>query len=361
MNEPITALKNDRLIKALKRQPVDMTPVWIMRQAGRYLPEYRQVRAKAGDFLTLCQTPELACEVTLQPLARFDLDAAILFSDILTVPHAMGLPLTFAEGEGPVFGRTIQTQADIQQLANPDPEKELGYVMDAVRLIKQSLHQKVPLIGFAGSPWTLACYMVEGRGSKDFATVKKMLYREPALLQQLLQRLMVAVTHYLQAQIAAGVDVIMLFDTWGGLLSARDYKEFSLHYMQQIIAGVQSYASSLGRSIPTIIFTKNGGLWLEEIAAVSGCDAVGLDWTIDIAQARQRVGGKVALQGNLEPMALYSSPDRIRRCVAQLLEDFGPGEGHIANLGHGILPDVPPEHVAVFVDAVHEMSKPYHR
>lgn len=353
-----TILKNDRLLRALRRQPVDMTPVWVMRQAGRYLPEYRRVREKAGNFLNLCKNPELACEVTMQPLERFNFDAAILFSDILVIPNAMGMDLQFLEGEGPVLPQPIDSLQAIEQLASPDPEIELRYVLDTIRLIKQGLAGKVPLIGFAGSPWTLACYMVQGKGSKDFASVKKMMYREPTVLKLLLERVAQSVTEYLKAQIAAGVDVVMLFDTWGGLLSPSSYQVFSLHYMQQIINALR--ADPATKSTPIILFTKQGGLWLEKIAT-SGCDAVGLDWTIDIGEARRRVGDKVALQGNLDPMTLYASPERIQTDVKAMLAAYGAGTGHIANLGHGILPDIPPENVAVFVDAVHEMSRVYHQ
>lgn len=344
-------LENDRLIRALLRQPVDYTPVWIMRQAGRYLPEYRAVRSKAGDFLTLCKTPELACEVTLQPIKRFNLDAAILFSDILTIPDAMGLGLYFAEGEGPCFRNPVRSREDIDKLPIPDPENELRYVCDAVRLCKRELHNKIPLLGFSGSPWTLATYMVEGGASKDFRVIKSLLYREPHLLHQLLTKLAMAVTDYLNAQIAAGVDAVMLFDTWGGILTATDYQQFSLVYMKKIIAGL--------KKVPVILFTKNGGQWLEAMAA-SGCTAIGLDWMTDIQHARAQIGSKVALQGNLDPAVLYAKPDRIREEVAIILEKYGNGSGHVFNLGHGIAQDVPPEHVQVLVDAVHELSRKYH-
>jgi len=346
-------LQNDRLIKALLREPVDRTPVWIMRQAGRYLPEYRETRARAGDFLTLCKTPELACEVTLQPLARYPLDAAILFSDILTIPDAMGLGLQFTTGEGPQFSNPLRDRAAIRNLGLPDVEEDLGYVMDAVRTIKSALSQRVPLIGFAGSPWTLACYMIEGQGSKDFARAKQMLYQDPALLHELLEKLTRATTDYLRGQIAAGVDAVMIFDTWGGLLTTPTYPEFSLNYMQQIIASLPKERD--GRKIPKIIFTKGGSLWLEAMAD-SGADALGLDWTIDIGQAKARVGKRVALQGNLDPSVLLSDPSIIRREVAAILKGFGPGPGHVFNLGHGITPDVPPEHMAALISAVHELS-----
>jgi uroporphyrinogen decarboxylase len=350
-------LKNDRLLRALLRQPVDVTPVWIMRQAGRYLPEYRAVREKAGDFKTLCTTPELACEVTLQPLRRFPLDAAILFSDILTIPDAMGLELFFTEGEGPQFRKPVRSAADVDALPVPDPEVELRYVMDAVRLIRRELDGKVPLIGFAGSPWTLATYMVEGGGSKEFALVKRMLFDQPALMHRLLDVLARAVTAYLNAQVAAGAQALMLFDTWGGALSPRDYKEFSLRYMERIVQGLTREHE--GRRVPVILFTKNGGQWLEAMAA-SGCDALGIDWTTDLGDARARVGSRVALQGNMDPSILYASADRIRNEVAAVLASYGKGSGHIFNLGHGIHQHADPERVAVVVDAVHDLSRQYH-
>lgn len=343
---------NHRFIRALLRQPVDMTPIWIMRQAGRYLPEYRAVRAKAQDFMTLCKTPELACEVTLQPLRRFQLDAAIIFSDILTIPDAMGLGLCFTAGEGPQFAKPVRSESDIMQLRVPDMA-ELDYVFSAIRLTKQALAGSVPLIGFSGSPWTLATYMVEGGSSKQFNIIKRMLFDAPQLLAQLLDILADAVILYLQQQIIAGADAVMIFDTWGGVLTPRDYRLFSLHYMQKIVQKLPKEHD--GRRVPVILFTKNGGLWLEAIAA-SGCDAVGIDWTIDIGSARQRVGGKVALQGNMDPSVLYANPQRIREEVAIILESYGQGVGHVFNLGHGIYPDVPPENVAVLVDAVHELS-----
>lgn len=347
-------LINDRLIRALLRQPVDCTPVWLMRQAGRYLPEYRATRAKAGDFMTLCKTPELACEVTLQPLARFDLDAAILFSDILTIPDAMGLGLYFTQGEGPAFQRPIRSAGDVKRLAIPEPDAELSYVISAVKTIKQALENKIPLIGFAGSPWTLATYMVEGSSSKQFSIIKAMLYNQPQTLHLLLSKLAQAVTLYLNAQIAAGANAVMLFDTWGGVLTSHAYQHFSLHYMQQIMAGLTRQVN--GQTIPVILFTKGGQQWLEIIAA-SGCDALGVDWTIDISQAKQRVGNRVALQGNLDPAVLHATPDYIRQEVKSILASYGHNPGHVFNLGHGITPDVPPEHVKVLVDAVHEFSR----
>ena len=350
-------LINDRLLRALRRQPVDMTPVWIMRQAGRYLPEYRATRKRAGDFMTLCKTPELACEVTLQPLQRFDLDAAILFSDILTIPDAMGLGLSVVENKGPQFARPLRTGNDIRSLKVPAVESDLGYVMDAVRLIKRELHGKVPLIGFAGSPWTVATYMIEGESSKNFSRAKGMLYAQPDWMHLLLDVLSRAITDYLKGQIAAGVDVVMIFDTWGGILTQPAYREFSLEYMRRIVEGVK--AGSREESAPVILFTKGGGLWLEDIAG-AGCDAVGIDWTVDIDSARARTAGKVALQGNLDTAVLYSSPASIRRQVAEVLAGFGAADGHVFNLGHGIHPDIDPDKVAVLVDAVHELSRPYH-
>ena len=346
-------LHNDRLLRALLRQPVDATPVWLMRQAGRYLPEYRAARARAGSFMALCQTPDWACEVTLQPLARFPLDAAILFSDILTVPDAMGLGLTFSDGEGPQFARPLRSAADIARLAVPDPEAALRYVMDAVRLIRRELAGRVPLIGFAGSPWTLATYMVEGGSSKDYHRIKGLLYDQPGLLHRLLEVTAQAVTLYLNAQIAAGAQAVMIFDTWGGILTPRAYREFSLRYMAQIVAGLTREAEN--RAVPVILFTKGGGAWLEAIAA-TGCDAVGVDWTVDLGEVRRRIGTQVALQGNLDPAVLYAAPERIREQVAQVLADFGTGPGHVFNLGHGVQPGVDPERVGTLVAAVHELS-----
>ena len=350
-------MKNDRLLRALLRQPVDVTPVWIMRQAGRYLPEYRATREKAGDFKRLCMTPELACEVTLQPLRRFALDAAILFSDILTIPDAMGLGLEFAEGEGPTFTRPVRTAADVAALGVPDPEGELRYVMDAVRLIRRELDGKVPLIGFAGSPWTLATYMVEGAGSKEFGIVKRMLFDQPAQMHKLLDLLARSVTVYLNAQIAAGAQAVMVFDTWGGVLTPRDYREFSLAYMERIVQGLTREHE--GRRVPVILFTKNGGQWLEAMVA-SGCDALGVDWTTDLREARARVGQRVALQGNMDPSILYASADRIRAEVGTVLESYGTGNGHVFNLGHGVHQHIEPDKVAAAVDAVHELSRQYH-
>ncbi|NCF26175.1 MAG: uroporphyrinogen decarboxylase [Gammaproteobacteria bacterium] len=351
-------LRNDRLLRALLREPVDRTPVWIMRQAGRYLPEYRETRQRAGSFLTLCSTPELACEVTLQPLARFPLDAAILFSDILTVPAAMGMELKFTEGEGPSFPGPLRSAADVEGLGSPDPEVELRYVMDAVRLVRRELDGAVPLIGFAGSPWTLATYMIEGGSSSHYRFTKGMMFAEPRLMHRLLERLADSVCAYLNAQIRAGAQAVMLFDTWGGLLGARDYEDFSLQYMTRIVAGLERRADE--RQVPVTLFTKGGGAWLEQMAD-SGCDAVGIDWTVDMGDARRRIGHKVAIQGNLDPCALYAPPERIREEVAGVLAGYGMGSGHVFNLGHGIQPFVDPAQLAVLVDAVHALSEPYHQ
>ena len=354
----MTELKNDRYLRALLRQPVDVTPVWMMRQAGRYLPEYKATRAEAGDFIALCKNTELACEVTLQPLRRFPLDAAILFSDILTIPDAMGLGLYFETGEGPRFHKPIICAADVKNIPIPDPEMELGYVMDAVRAIRKALEGNVPLIGFSGSPWTLATYMVEGGSSKAFTKIKKMMYEDPNTLHLLLDKLADSVILYLNAQIRAGAQSIMIFDTWGGVLTKRDYLQFSLNYMQKIIDGL--IRENDGRRVPVTLFTKGGGQWLEEMAA-TGCDALGLDWTTEIADARRRVGDKVALQGNMDPSMLYAPPARIEEEVKNILAGFGQGEGHVFNLGHGIHQDVPPEHAGAFVDAVHRFSRQYHQ
>jgi uroporphyrinogen decarboxylase len=351
-------MKNDRFLRALLRQPVDMTPVWIMRQAGRYLPEYRETRGRAKNFLKLCKTPELACEVTMQPLARFPLDAAILFSDILTIPDAMGLGLYFSEGEGPCFERPLRNKVEIDNLAIPDPNEELRYVMDAVSLIRRELDGRVPLIGFAGSPWTLATYMVEGGTTKTFSRVKGLMFEQPQAMHILLDKLAQAITAYLNAQIAAGAQAVMIFDTWGGILTTRDYFTFSLSYMQKIMSGLtREYG---GQRVPVILFTKDGGEWLQNIAA-TGCDALGLDWKLPIGVARERVGDKVALQGNMDPCILYTSPERIREEVATILDSFGRGNGHVFNLGHGIHPQVDPENVRAFVEAVHTLSAVYHQ
>ncbi|MHB8247376.1 MAG: uroporphyrinogen decarboxylase [Acidithiobacillus sp.] len=344
-------LQNDTFLRACRREATPYTPIWLMRQAGRYLPEYRAARERAGDFLTLCTTPELACEVTLQPVDRFPLDAAILFSDILTIPYAMGLGLHFVEGEGPVFERPLRSRADIERLGIPDPETDLRFVGDTLRMIRRELDGRVPLIGFAGSPWTLACYMIEGKGSRDFIRIKGMLYSDPALLHRLLDLLAEAVARYLNAQIAAGAQAIMLFDTWGGTLSTRAYEAFSLAYMRQVMAALRK--ESEGRRVPVILFTKGGGGWLEAMAD-SGADVIGLDWTVELGIARQRIGDRVALQGNMDPIALYGQPDLIAREAISILDSYGAGGGHIFNLGHGLTPQTPPEHVALLVDTVHQ-------
>ncbi|MEE6075166.1 uroporphyrinogen decarboxylase [Avibacterium gallinarum] len=351
-------LKNDRYLRALLREPVDMTPVWMMRQAGRYLPEYKATRAQAGDFMSLCRNAELACEVTLQPLRRYDLDAAILFSDILTIPDAMGLGLSFGAGEGPKFARPIENKSAVENLPIPDPEQELQYVMNAVRTIRRELKGEVPLIGFSGSPWTLATYMVEGGSSKAFTKIKKMLYTDPQTLHLLLDKLADSVALYLNAQIKAGAQSVMIFDTWGGVLAHREYLEFSLQYMQKIVENLIRHNE--GRKVPVTLFTKGGGLWLEHIAN-TGCDAVGLDWTVDLADAKKRIGHKVALQGNMDPSVLYASPERIEQEVRSILADFGEGSGHVFNLGHGIHQDVPEISPKIFVDAIHQYSQPYHK
>ena len=350
-------LKNDTLIRALLRQPTAYTPVWLMRQAGRYLPEYNQTRARAGNFLALCKSPALATEVTLQPLDRYALDAAILFSDILTIPDAMGLGLYFADGEGPRFERPTRDAASIGKLVAPDPLGELKYVIDAVAEIRRALGGRVPLIGFAGSPYTLACYMVEGGASDDFRTIKTMLYREPALLHRILEVNAQAVAAYLNAQIGAGVQAVMLFDTWGGNLSHAAYREFSLAYLTRVLGEVKREHD--GVRVPRIVFTKGGGLWLEAIAGC-GCDCVGVDWTVNLADARQRVGDRVSLQGNLDPAVLFSTPQVIREQTGKVLASFGPGPGHVFNLGHGISQFTPPDHVSALVAAVHELSRAHH-
>tara|TARA_R100001039_G_C1849124_1_gene109175 strand:- start:1855 stop:2919 length:1065 start_codon:yes stop_codon:yes gene_type:complete len=354
----VAPLKNDRFLRALTGQSVDVTPVWMMRQAGRYLPEYRATRKVAGDFMSLCQSPEMACEVTLQPLRRYPMDAAILFSDILTIPDAMGLGLYFSEGEGPRFRKTVRTEQDVEQLPVPDIARDLSYVTDAVSLIRRELNGSVPLIGFSGSPWTLATYMIEGSGSKDFRHAKEFMYNHPELMHQLLDKLAQTVTAYLNAQIAAGAQAVQIFDTWGGILSTGAYQTFSLAYMKKIIAGLTREAD--GRKVPVIVFTKNGGLWLEQIAD-SGAHCVGLDWTIEMGRARAMIGDKVSLQGNMDPTILYSSPAAIRSEVERILASYGEGNGHVFNLGHGITPGVDPDNVAVFIDAVHELSAQYHR
>jgi len=350
--------RNDTFLRALLRQPTEYTPVWMMRQAGRYLPEYNQTRARASNFLDLCKNPDLATEATLQPLARFPLDAAILFSDILTVPDAMGLGLYFSSGEGPKFERPLREEREIHALAVPDPNVELSYVMAAVRQIRQALNNTVPLIGFSGSPFTLATYMVEGGSSSDFSVIKTLLYQRPELLHHILDVNARAVTAYLNAQIEAGAQAVMIFDSWGGALSDAAYREFSLAYMEQIIKGLTRERD--GATIPSIVYTKGAGLWLESIAAI-GCDAIGLDWTIDIGAARRRVGDQVALQGNLDPAVLFSGPDTIRAEVGKVLRSYGPGNGHVFNLGHGISQFTQPDNAAAMVAAVHELSRQYHR
>jgi uroporphyrinogen decarboxylase len=352
-------LRNDRFLRALRREPVDCTPVWLMRQAGRYLPEYRATRARAGSFLAMAKNPDIACEVTLQPLERFDLDAAILFSDILTIPDAMGLELYFVDGEGPKFRHPVRSVADIAKLAVPDMETELRYVMDAVRVIRRQLDGKVPLIGFSGSPWTLACYMVEGGGSKDYARIKALALNEPQALHQLLGVVTDAVIAYLSAQRLAGAQALQVFDTWGGVLSPAMYREFSLPYLTRI-AHELDRGQGADRA-PLILFGKGNGQHLEALAA-SGTDAVGVDWTTELGDAVRRTGGRVALQGNLDPATLYGSPEAIRREVGVVLDSYRDGnggsrEGHVFNLGHGMSPDMNPEHVAVLVDAVHSHSQ----
>ncbi|MDQ8935583.1 uroporphyrinogen decarboxylase [Acinetobacter rudis] len=355
----MTTLKNDRFLRALLREPVDTTPVWMMRQAGRYLPEYRETRSQAGDFLSLCKNTELACEVTLQPLRRYELDAAILFSDILTVPDAMGLGLYFEAGEGPKFHKTIRTEQDVANLTKLNAKADLAYVMDAVSAIRSALSGQVPLIGFSGSPWTLATYMIEGGSSKDFRFSKEMLYRQPEVLHALLDHLADAVIDYLNAQIDAGAQAVQIFDSWGGALAHQQYIDFSLRYMQKIVAGLQREKE--GRKVPVILFTKGGGQWLEPMV-MTGADALGLDWTTPLNVARQTVAGRVALQGNLDPATLYGSKSEIERAVKAMLDDaYAGGEttGYVANLGHGITQWVNPEQPKIFVDTVHEYSAQY--
>ncbi len=351
-----SALKNDRFLRAIRKQPVTQTPIWIMRQAGRYLPEYRKVRKQAGDFVTLCQTPELACRVTLQPLQRYAFDAAIIFSDILVIPDAMGLGLRIEESIGPVFEKPIKCSEDIRRLAVPDPETDLGYVLAAVRTTVNQLDGSVPLIGFSGSPWTLAVYMIEGRSKTDFSKILSFANSNASDLHNLLRILARSVSTYLVAKAKAGVSALMIFDTWGGILDSQQYQEFSLRYMTTI---VQELASEIPKT-PVVLFTKGGGKWLEKIAK-SGCHAIGLDWMIDIGEARSRVGKSVALQGNLNPDSLRNSDEEIKTEVAQILAAYGHGSGHIFNLGHGIKPDIDPAKVSVLVDAVQKMSRRYHQ
>lgn len=353
----MTALKNDTFLRALLRQPTDYTPVWMMRQAGRYLPEYRATRKNAGSFLSLCKNTDFATEVTMQPLDRYPLDAAILFSDILTVPDAMGLGLYFVEGEGPKFERPVRDAGAIHALHVPDIAADLGYVTDAVSQIRKTLDGRVPLIGFSGSPWTLATYMVEGQGGTDFLTIKKMAYTEPALLHHLLDITAQTVTLYLNAQIEAGAQAVMIFDSWGGALSHQAYREFSLAYMEKIVAGLIKQRD--GKPVPSIVFTKGGALWLEAQAAI-GADALGLDWAVDIGEARRRVGGQVALQGNMDPAILLSTPEAIEKEVASILASYGHGHGHVFNLGHGITQHTPPENAEAMIKAVKALSPQYH-
>ncbi len=364
-NTALPALVNDRFLRACLRLPTDCTPVWLMRQAGRYLPEYKATRAKAGSFMGLATNPQYACEVTLQPLDRYALDAAILFSDILTVPDAMGLGLSFETGEGPRFASPVRDEAAVNALRVPDMDK-LRYVFDAVGTIRKALTNeqgqgRVPLIGFSGSPWTLACYMVEGSGSDDYRHVKTMMYQRPDLMHKILEVNAEAVALYLNTQIEAGAQAVMIFDSWGGVLADGNFQRFSLAYTQRVLSKLKKTHD--GHRIPHIVFTKGGGLWLEQIAD-TGCDVVGLDWTVNLAQARARVGDRVALQGNLDPMVLFAGPDQIRAEVAAVLDSFGPPAqadgstaGHIFNLGHGISQFTPPEHVTALVDAVHEHSR----
>ena len=352
----MSGLKNDLLLRALLREPVPRTPVWIMRQAGRYLPEYRAVREKAGDFMSLCRSPELACEVTLQPLRRYRLDAAILFSDILTVPDAMGLGLYFETGEGPRFERPLKTGSDIRKLAVPDVAAKLGYVFDAVRTVRRELDGSVPLIGFAGSPWTVATYMVEGGSSREFKTIKGLADNDPAALSTLVDLIAATTIEYLNAQIDAGAQAIMIFDTWGAALADDDYRRFSLASMQIIVDGLTRERD--GRRVPVILFTKGAGALLTDMAG-TGCDALGVDWTTDLSTARKYVDDRVALQGNLDPATLREPQDKIRQGVAEVLESYGSGPGHVFNLGHGITPDIDPDNVTILVDAVHELSPAY--
>ncbi len=346
-------MRNDLLLRALLRQPTPRRPIWLMRQAGRYLPEYRATRERAGNFLAMCTNPEIACEVTLQPVDRYPLDAAILFSDILTIPHAMNLGLEFESGEGPKFAHPVRSAADIDRLWIPDPGRELKYVVDAVALIRRELAGRVPLIGFAGSPWTVGTYMVEGGSSKGFGLIKRMMYEAPGELHRLLDLLAKATILYLNAQIAAGAQAVMLFDTWGGVLTPAQYAEFSLRYMAQIVDALTREAQ--GRRVPNIVFTKGGGAWLAQIAAI-GCDAVGVDWTTDLATARRAVGNRVALQGNLDPSALFAPPETLRAEALRVLASFGAGSGHVFNLGHGITPDVDPDRVALLVGTVRDYA-----
>lgn len=361
----IPTLQDDTFLRALLRLPTEYTPLWLMRQAGRYLPEYRATRQRAGSFLNLAKSPEMACEVTLQPLDRYPLDAAILFSDILTVPDAMGLELTFVEGEGPKFNKPLRDEQDVMNLPVPDPNDSLRYVMDAVRTIRGALNGRVPLIGFTGSPWTLACYMIEGQGSRDYQKIKTMMYQRPDLLMHVLDVTANAVAAYLNAQIAAGAQAVMMFDTWGGVLADGAYQRFSLDPMRRVLSQVNTQVQDGDQlvRVPSIVFTKGGGQWLEQLAQI-GADAVGLDWTVNIGQARARVGRQVALQGNLDPMVLMASAETIRAEAIKVLQSYGPpaeGEGHVFNLGHGISQFTPPESVAALAEAVHQFSRQQRR
>jgi len=358
----MTVEKNDLYLRALRGEKVERTPIWVMRQAGRYLPEYRATRAQAGDFLTLCKTPELACEVTMQPIDRFGLDAAILFSDILTIPDAMGLELVLEEGVGPVFNKPIRSKAQIEELGVPDAEQDLGYVMDAVRVIRKELDGRVPLIGFTGSPWTLASYMVEGSGSKDFRRIKGLMFESPDAAHKLLQTVTDAVIQYLKAQVAAGAQSLMVFDTWGGMLSTENYQKFSLAYMAQIVSAVK--ADPACQSIPIVLFTKGGGQWLEAMAD-TGCDGLGLDWTVDIAEAKSRVGERVVLQGNMDPVVMNTNSEKVEEHAMQVLQGYGEhheaDKGHIFNLGHGIQPFAKPDNMQTLVQTVQGKSGNFHR
>ena len=355
-------MKNDLYLRTLRGEKVERTPIWVMRQAGRYLPEYRAVRKQAGDFLTLCKTPELACEVTMQPIDRFGLDAAILFSDILTIPDAMGLELVLEEGIGPVFNKPIRSEADIDALAVPDAEDDLGYVMDAVRVIRKELDGRVPLIGFTGSPWTLASYMVEGSGSKEFRRIKGLMFESPQAAHKLLQVVTDSVINYLTAQVAAGAQSLMVFDTWGGMLSTANYQAFSLAYMQQIVTALKS--NPICKDIPVVLFTKGGGQWLEMMAD-TGCDGLGLDWTVDIENAKARVGDRVVLQGNMDPVVMNTGVDQVRENAMQVLQGYGQHQasdkGHIFNLGHGIQPFAQPDNMKALVETVQSESGQFHR
>ncbi|PPI86655.1 uroporphyrinogen decarboxylase [Candidatus Pantoea edessiphila] len=350
-------LKNDRYLRAILRQPVDVTPVWMMRQAGRYLPEYKKIRSKFNNFLSLCKDVDMACEIALQPLHRYDLDAVIIFSDILTIPDAMGLGLYFDEKCGPGFLYPITCSADVERLPVYDPEQELNYVMNTVRMIYKNLKGEVPLIGFSGSPWTLATYMVEGSSSKVFNKIKKMMYSDPIILHKMLDKLANNIILYLNAQICSGVQSVMLFDTWGGILTGSAYREFSLYYLEKIVNGL--IRKNKDCYVPIVLFTKGGNQWLEDMAEI-GCDALSIDWTINIGEARRRVGNKVAIQGNMDPSVLYSSPERIIYEVKKILESFGKGSGHVFNLGHGIHHDTSPEKAGIFIESVHSLSRIWH-